>query len=206
MSAASVAEVFQADTRVLDERFVQNTGGDGSNMLSRAIYELVPSVTEDGPTLDLELYTKYNDDISTQRELHGNIVLRAKLADLETLNMGYFFNSDPENNTWDGLMVTADFRTTSDYSVVFTGHDLSASEKPFASGVYPADLTKDSVNDWNITAEKSRLTCPLDGGRCTAIAHFNRKFATGDNTDTQLEPFKVLGYEFIGFYSIHQTG
>ena len=121
MSAATLAEEFHPIAYDLDDRFVKNTGGDGTNMLSRAIYELITPVGEDDPSLTLEMYVKYNDDISTQRELHGNLVLRAKLEDLDTLNMGFLFNSEPEAGNWDGLLVSADYSARSDYSVVYTG-------------------------------------------------------------------------------------
>jgi len=68
-----------------------------------------------------------------------------------------------------------------------------------------AELTKDSANDWNITAEKSKLVCPSTG-RCTIHAHWNRKFATEDSLDFQFEHGKFLGYELIGFYNIQKNG
>lgn len=64
-----------------------------------------------------------------------------------------------------------------------------------------AALTKDSANDWNITAAKSKLTCP-SVGRCTIHAHWNRKFSTDDKNDFQMEHGKFNGYDVIGFYKI----
>ena len=57
---ALTPDVFHAATMQLDDRFLPNYGGDGSNMLSRSIYELIPYESESKPTLTLEVYTKFN--------------------------------------------------------------------------------------------------------------------------------------------------
>ena len=60
------AAEFHAPSMNLDSRFVKNTGGDQSNMLSRAKYELIsPLTTSDtSPILNLEIYTKFNAKIT----------------------------------------------------------------------------------------------------------------------------------------------
>ena len=76
MSEATVTpDVFHAATMNLDSRFLPNYGGDGSNGLSRAIYEVIPYQSATKPTLNLELYAKNNADNANQRELHGNLIL-----------------------------------------------------------------------------------------------------------------------------------
>ena len=77
-------DVFVASTLKLDSRFAANTGGDMSNMLSRAKYEIIGAANADpySPQLNLEIYHKFNKDITDQRELHGNLILTVRQSDL----------------------------------------------------------------------------------------------------------------------------
>ena len=78
--------------------------------------------------------------------------------------MGFLFSSDPDSK-FDGLLVkSTPYSTDSFWEVVFIGADLYTEEKnPFKDGRVPYGLTKiekESANDWNITAEKSYISCP----------------------------------------------
>mmetsp|Transcript_25514 Transcript_25514/g.34094 ORF Transcript_25514/g.34094 Transcript_25514/m.34094 type:complete len:93 (+) Transcript_25514:262-540(+) len=92
--------------------------------------------------------------------------------------MGFLFSPDPVRQTFDGLLITSTpYSTASNWEVVFTSSDLWAVERPFTDAKVDFNaIEKESANDWNITAEKSKLKCPSGGGRCTIHAHWNRKF------------------------------
>ena len=129
----------------------------------------------------LEIYHKFNSKIPDQRELHGNVILKAKLADLDRVEMGFLFSPDPDSGNFDGLMVRENYEARSDFSPVFKASDLWTTSRPFTDSntVNISELTKDNANDWNITGEKSKFFCePV--GWCTVQAHFNRKFTTND--------------------------
>ena len=114
--------------------------------------------------------------------MHGNVILIAKLADLDRVEMGFLFSPDPDSGNFDGLMVRENYEVRSDFSPVFKASDLWTTSRPFADTKTfdISELTKDNANDWNITGEKSKFFCETDGW-CTVHAHFNRKFETNDN-------------------------
>ena len=207
MPLVDPATVFQPVEMPLDSRFTTNTGGDGSNMVSRQKYELIEAINERDPILTLEIYTKFNANVPDQRELHGNLILEAELYNDEYVEMGFMFSPDPLSANFDGMLVTSNTYKTLNWSgPVFSAQDLWLTERPWTDGqVDMEELTKDSANDWNITADKSKLVCP-NSGRCTIHAHWNRKFSTDDSLDFQFEHGKFLGYEVIGFYNIQKTG
>ena len=60
MSETATVDVFHEASMKLDNRFLHNFGGDGSNALSRSIYEIIPYESETKPSLVLELYAKFN--------------------------------------------------------------------------------------------------------------------------------------------------
>ena len=139
----------------------------------------------------------------SQWELHGNLVLDHALKANDKIAMGFLFSPEPASGIYDGLWVQATYSA----APVFANRDNWTLARPFTDGSIslPAGYF-DDANDWNITGEKSSLTCPNEGTRCTAKAHFNRKFSTGDSKDYQLENGKNLGYEVIGFYRITDNG
>ena len=209
MSEATVApDVFHAATINLDSRFLTNYGGDGSNALSRAIYEVIPYESESKPTLTLELYSKFNAKDANQRELHGNLILQGKLDDAKKAYMGFLFSPAPIHGTFDGFQVS----TTVNYDQVaqksvFEHNDIWTKTRPFTTAAFNpvTDFKKDSgfdsSNDWNLTDEKSYVACD-SSNYCTLRAHFNRVFDTQDSEDYQLEHGKYLGYDLIGYYQI----
>ena len=122
--------------------------------------------------------------------------------------MGFLFSSDPVNRKFDGLLVKSTaYSTASNWQVIYTSSDLWTTSRPFKDGKLSGleGIEKDSANDWNITAEKSSLSCPGNGGRCTIKAHWNRKFETDDNKDIQMEAGNPKGYEIIPFYRIFKA-
>ena len=90
---------------------------------------------------------------------------------------------------------------------MFTASDLWTDARPFADGKIDKleGINKDDANDWNITSDKSSLSCPGLGARCTIKAHWNRKFKTGDTRDYEMQDGDVKGYEIIPFYRIYQA-
>ena len=162
----------------LDGRFTKNLGGDGSNGVSRSIYPVIDPGNETDPKMTLEIYTKFNADIPDQRELHGNVILEINLKDGQIAQFGWLFSKDENGQVFDGMLVTSNaYSSSEDYKENYRVADLWMEKRPFTDGeVQPLDLPKDSANDWNITAMKSSLTCPEEGGRCKLHAHFNRKF------------------------------
>ena len=103
MSETATVEVFHEATMILDNRFLRNYGGDGSNSMSRQIFEIIPYVSESEPSLILELYAKFNAKQTDQRELHGNLILHGHVDDLEEMYMGFLFSAEPINGNFDGL-------------------------------------------------------------------------------------------------------
>lgn len=204
-TAPVTPDVFHPATIDLDNRFLQNFGGDGSNALSRQIYELIPFTSEEEPDLTLELYSKFNAQITDQRELHGNLILNGKFNDADTVYMGFLFSPDPVLGQFDGLQVktSIDTKSSATANPVFVSSDIWTKSRPFTDANFQAstDLTKDESNQWNITGEKSTVNCDAEGF-CTIKAHFNRKFDTEDKEDHQLEHGKYLGYDIIGYYQI----
>ena len=63
MDVADPATTYYPPDIMLDSRFAENLGGNGSNMVSRSKYELISAVGEKDPTLTLEVYAKFNADI-----------------------------------------------------------------------------------------------------------------------------------------------
>ena len=59
--AVAVDPAFVPAELYMDSRFVNNTGGNMSNMVSRAIYELVEAEGTGAPSLNLEIYHKDNE-------------------------------------------------------------------------------------------------------------------------------------------------
>ena len=167
MSETATVEVFHEATMRLDNRFLHNFGGDGSNSMSRQIFEIIPYVSESQPSLILELYAKFNAKQTDQRELHGNLILHGHVDDLEEMYMGFLFSAEPINGNFDGLQVSAtvDRAETDASNNVFKWNDLWTKTRPFTTAEFdPAkDFTKDSgfdsANDWSITDEKSTIDC-----------------------------------------------
>ena len=98
-----MADVFHPAAYKLDDRFLPNLGGDGSNMLSRSIYEVIPYESDSRMTLTLELYMKFNKVVTDQRELHGNLIMQGKIDDGDQVMMGFLFSPDPIQGTFDGF-------------------------------------------------------------------------------------------------------
>lgn len=200
-------DVFHAATMTLDSRFLPNYGGDGSNGLSRAIYELIPYKSESEPTLTLELYAKFNADDPNQRELHGNLILQGKIDDLSDVYMGFLFSPTPIHGTFDGLQVLTKQLDKSKTDNTMESFDLWTKTRPFTTEAFnpindfKAESGIDSSNDWNIVAQKSWTQCDTSG-TCTLKAHFNRVFDTQDSEDYQFEHGKYLGYDVIGYYRV----
>ena len=167
MSETATVDVFHAASMQLDNRFLPNFGGDGSNALSRSIYEIIPYESETKPSLVLELYAKFNAQQTDQRELHGNLILHGHVDDLSKVYMGFLFSPDPINGTFDGLQVSAtvDRLETSAANNVFAGFDLWTKTRPFTttdfdpSSDFSAESGFDASNDWNITGAKSSTNC-----------------------------------------------
>ena len=164
MSETATVDVFHEATMKLDNRFLTNFGGDGSNALSRSIYEIIPYESDTKPSLVLELYAKFNAQQTDQRELHGNLILHGHVDDLSKVQMGFLFSPDPINGTFDGLQVSATV-DTSETNNVFLGYDLWTKTRPFTttdfdpSSDFSAESGFDSSNDWNITGSKSSINC-----------------------------------------------
>ena len=177
-----MADIFHPAVYNLDSRFLPNLGGDGSNMLSRAIYEVIPYVSDSKPTLTLELYTKFNAKIADQREIHGNLIMHGKVNDGDSVLMGFLFSPEPIHGKFDGFQAstTVDNRANApEASNAFIAADMWTTARPFTTESFDAaDLTNDDANDWNITAEKSLVDCY--NGDCVLKAHFNRPFANED--------------------------
>ena len=115
------------------------------------------------------------------------MILEAALQAGDYVEMGFLFSQEISRQKFDGLLITSTpYSTAPTYEVVYTSADLWTTERPFTDGKVDFDspLEKESAYDWNITSEKSKLTCPDSGtGRCIIHAHWNRKFETGDPKD-----------------------
>ena len=83
-------------------------------MLSRSIYEMIPYESDSKPTLTLELYHKVGTT-SSLHELHGSVIMHAKLEQLSTVRMGFVFSDEPHLGNFDGFQATTtvDMRTGS---------------------------------------------------------------------------------------------
>ena len=115
---------FNPPQNFLDERFVNNTGGDMSNMVSRGIFELVEAEDPAEPSLDVEIYHKDNETTGV-RELHGNLVMYATLNDGDDVEMGFLFSPE-KDGSFDGLEVELDsaYSSADGYTPVFVAQDL----------------------------------------------------------------------------------
>ena len=136
------------------------------------------------------------------------MILQAKREVNDIIEMGFLFSPDPVSQKFDGLMVKSSaYSTASSWNVVYTGLDLWSDSRPFADGSIDKleGIGIDDANDWNITSEKSSLSCPTDGSRCTIKAHWNRKFQTGDRKDIEMQDGDQKGYEIIPFYRIYKA-
>lgn len=115
---------FNPPQNFLDERFVNNTGGDMSNMVSRGIYELIEAEDPAEPSLDIEIYHKDNADTG-DRELHGNLVMYATLNAGDEVEMGFLFSPE-KDSSFDGLEVdlAEPYSTANVYTPVFMTRDI----------------------------------------------------------------------------------
>ena len=67
---------------------------------------------------------------------------------------------------------------------VFEAADIWTKTRPFMTASFDAatGLEKDASNDWNIAADKSSVTCNIDG-MCALVAHFDREYSNSDSED-----------------------
>ena len=189
----------------LDSRFTLNQGGDMSSLVSRGIYELIAPTADTDTEMWLEIYMKFNKEITTQRELHGNVIVKGWLEEEDDeVKMGWLFSAEPETGNFDGLGVIS-------VDDLMESTDFWTTKRPFAQGWEdPKDLERDASNEnsWQIMAEKSERSCVRESLAvnarfyCTVKAHFWRKFDTKDANDHMLEYGKQMGYEVIGYYQI----
>ena len=120
---------------VLGAGMFENLGGDGSSMACRAKYNFIAGATNVDPDFTVEIYQKYNQVVTDSRELHGNLILEAKLEITDIVEMGFLFSPDPLKHKFDGLLIKSNaYSTASSWSVVYTATDLWMNTRPFADG------------------------------------------------------------------------
>ncbi len=192
---------FKPAFNFMDDRFVNNTGGNMSNMVSRAIYELIEPEETGEATLNLEIYHK--DNTEGVRELHGNIILHSYLNDGDNINLGWMFSPE-KDGSFDGLDVQLTYNK-SNSETPMTARDIWQETRPFtADTLMSADLSFDTNQHWTIVGPKSSISCEGTefDDRCQIKVHFLRKFDTEDSKDYKIEKGLFKGYEVVSYYRI----
>ena len=141
MDMASADSVF-VPPQDLDSRFTLNQGGDMSSLVSRGIYELIAPTADTDTEMWLEIYMKFNKEITTQRELHGNVIVKGWLEEEDDeIKMGWLFSAEPETGNFDGLGVIS-------VDDLMESTDFWTTKRPFAQGWEdPTDLERDASNE-----------------------------------------------------------